>query len=178
MTLQTRRLTLRPLRAEDLEAMAALLGDWEALAQWGPPLDRAGVREWIRRNRRRYEIDGFGRCAVELRESGELIGDCGLIATTVEAVPEVELGWIVRRSQWGRGFATEAAVAWRDFAFGSLGLQRIVSMVTTGNLASRRVAEKIGMTVERTATWSGGPMLMYALTRSCGRYRQSPRGSG
>jgi RimJ/RimL family protein N-acetyltransferase len=165
--LETPRLTLRPLHHDDLDQIAALLGDADGLMHWGPPLDRDGARDWILRNRTRYQTDGFGRCAIELAGTHELIGDCGLIRTTVEGSSEVELGWIVRRTHWGRGFATEAAAAWRDFAFELLGLERIVSMVAADNVASRRVAEKLGMTVARPAIWGGVPMLMYALADPC-----------
>lgn len=163
LRLETARLILRPLELDDLDAMASLLGDAEALTLWGAPLDRDGSLAWIERNRERYRTHGFGRCGVVERETGELIGDCGLIPTEVEGTPEVELGWIVRRSRWGRGIASEAAEAWRDHAFDVLGLDRIVSMVSERNPASRRVAEKLGMTVEREAVWGDSPMLMYAL---------------
>jgi len=165
MRLRTERLVLRELEVADLDALAILLGDAEALALWGEPLDREGARRWIERNQARYESDGFGRCAVVSRETGELIGDCGLHRTTVEGEAEVELGWIVRRSCWGRGIAPEAAAAWCDYAFGPLELPRIVSMIAAENAASRRVAEKLGMNVERPAIWGGEPMLMYALSR-------------
>ena len=158
LRLETRRLTLRPLDENDLDAIRLLLGD----AGWGDPLDCDGARRWIERNLARYEADGFGRCAVVLRRTGELVGDSGLIRTEVEGVAEVELGWIVRKADRGKGIATEAAQAWREHAFTQLGLHRIVSMVSAENLASRRVAEKLGMTIERTAVWGGGPMLMYA----------------
>lgn len=163
--LETERLILRPLRPDDLDAMATLLGDADALALWGDPLDRDGTRAWIERNIARYEADGFGRCAVVLRATDELVGDCGLIGTSVEGTPEVELGWIVRGSHQGQGIATEAAAAWRDFAFDVLMLDRIVSMVSERNPASRRVAEKLGMTMERTAVWGDAPMLMYSRSR-------------
>jgi RimJ/RimL family protein N-acetyltransferase len=161
--LTTDRLELRPLALDDLDALASLLGDAEALTYWGGPLDRDGARLWIERNLDRYEADGFGRCAVILLATREVVGDCGLITTVVEGRPEVELGWIVRRSEWGRGIATEAAAAWRDFAFDTLALERIVSMVNARNVASRRVAEKLGMTVEREALWGDLPHLMYSL---------------
>jgi RimJ/RimL family protein N-acetyltransferase len=161
---ETARLELRPLRPDDLDAMTALLGDADALTHWGEALDREGARSWIERNRVRYEQDGFGRCAVIWRATGELVGDCGLIRTTVENAPEVELGWITRRSHWGLGVATEAAAEWRDAAFSDLGLRRIVSMIDELNTASRRVAEKLGMTLERPAIWGDTPMLMYSLT--------------
>ena len=146
--------------------MATLLGDADALAFWGNPLDRAGTQRWIERNRARHAVDGFGRCAMELRGTGELIGDCGLIRTEIEGGHEVELGWIVRRSHWGRGFATEAGRAWRDYGFSQLLLDRIVSMIVEQNTASRRVAEKLGMSVERTALWDGRPHLMYSISRA------------
>src|SRR5512133_1670991 len=163
--LETRRLTLRPLCDDDLDEICLLLGDAHALVLWGEPLDRDGARQWIERNMARYQADGFGRCAIVLRATGELVGDCGLIRTAVEGLPEVELGWIVSRVHWGKGIATEAAHAWRDHAFRQLGLDRIVSMISEQNVASRRVAQKLGMTVERTAIWDGAPMLMYACAR-------------
>ena len=141
--------------------MTRLLGDREALVLWGEPLDREGARDWIARNRGRYETHGFGRCAVVLGETGELVGDCGLSPTVVEDAAEVELGWIIARAHWGEGLATEAAGAWREYAFDVLGLTRIVSMVSEENIASRRVAEKLGAQVEREAIWDGLPMLMY-----------------
>lgn len=164
-TLQTERLLLRPLSDDDSPELRTLFGDSEALEIWGGPLDEAGVSAWIDRNVARYDRDGFGRCAVILRESGELVGDCGLVRTEVEGSAEVELGWVTRRSHWGKGIATEAAAAWRDLAFGDLGLDRIVSMVSERNVASRRVAEKLGMSVERAAIWGDLPHLMYSLAR-------------
>lgn len=163
---KTLRLGLRPLSLDDLDDLAEMLGDREALSHWGEPLDRQGARHWIERNLARYAADGYGRCAVVLLGTGELVGDCGLISTTVEGTPEVELGWIVRRTHWGKGIATEAAAAWRDFAFEAIGLKRIVSMISPENVASRRVAEKLGMKVEREAVWGGSPHLMYSLARS------------
>jgi ribosomal-protein-alanine N-acetyltransferase len=81
----------------------------------------------------------------------------------VEGRPEVELGWIVRRPHRGGGIANEAGAAWRDFAFDTLGLERIVSMISAENTASRRLAEKLGMTVEREALWGDPPHLMYSV---------------
>ncbi len=150
---------------DDLDEVASLLGDAEALVLWGGPLDRDGARSWIERNLSRYRSHGFGRCAVVWRETGELVGDAGLIPTVVEGQAVVELGWVTRRSHWGSGVATEAGAAWRDHAFDVLGLERIVSMISVENAASRRVAEKLGFAVEREAIWGDLPHLMYALRR-------------
>ena len=163
--MRTDHLELRPLALDDLDELASMLGDAEALLHWGPPLSREESRSWIERNLRRYQDDGFGRCAIILRSTGELVGDCGLARMLLEGRPEVELGWIVRRGHQGKGIATEAAAAWRDYAFGTLGLERVVSMVSEKNVASRRVAEKLGMTVEREAMMDGLPHLMYSVHR-------------
>ena len=164
--LRTERLDLRPLVPEDLDDLAAMLGDPVGMAAWPAPLTYEESRAWISRNRERYGTDGFGRCAVVWRETGELVGDAGLARTEVEGTPEVELGWVVRHDLWGRGIATEAGAAWRDFAFEELGLTRIVSMIDEANAASRRVAEKLGMSLERPAIWGELPMLMYSLERT------------
>jgi RimJ/RimL family protein N-acetyltransferase len=164
--ISTERLDLRSLVPDDLEALAAMLGDPVGMASWPAPLSRDESRAWIERNLARYEVDGFGRCAVVWRESGELVGDAGLIRTEVEGTPEVELGWVVRHDMKGRGIATEAGIAWRDLAFDALGLTRIVSMIDAANAASRRVAEKLGMSLERPAVWGDDRMLMYSLARS------------
>ena len=109
--------------------------------------------------------NGLGRCAVILSETGDLVADVGLIPTTVEGVSEIELGWITRKPWWGMGIATEAAAAWRDYAFLVAGLDRIVSMISDVNIASQRVAEKIGETYERDAVWMNNPMRLYSLSR-------------
>jgi RimJ/RimL family protein N-acetyltransferase len=159
--LVTDRLVLRPLRRDDLDELALLLGDAEGLTEWGPALSREESAHWIERNLRRYQECGLGRCAVILRRTGRLVGDAGLIPTLVEGHPEVELGWIVSRAYRGSGIATEAATAWLRCGYGALGLSRIVSMIRAENTASRRVAEKVGMTVEREATWGELPHLVY-----------------
>lgn len=161
----TKRLLLRPLRPEDVDAMALVYGDADALRFWGPPPTREEIRARIERNRERLDADGFARWAIVVRRSGELVGDAGLSRTDVEGIEEIELGWVVRPDRWGLGYATEAGAAWRDRAFGPLGLRRIVSMIRAENLASRRVAEKLGMAVEREALWNDAPHLMYVLER-------------
>jgi len=164
--LLTERLELRPLESEDLDALAAMLGDPIGMAAWPSPLTFEESKAWVDRNRARYGTDGFGRCAVIWRQTGELVGDAGLIATVVEDTPEIELGWVVRHDMWGRGIATEAGAAWRDYAFEKLRLTRIVSMIDGSNAASRRVAEKLGMSIERPARWGDDLMLMYSLNRA------------
>lgn len=162
----TERLVLRPFVETDEDAMLAVFADAEALRYWGPPLDRAGVRARTERNRERLAADGFARWAVVARDTSELVGDAGLSRTEVAGVEEVELGWVIRPDRWGNGYATEAAAAWLDRAFGPLGLDRVVSMIRRENVASRRVAERLGMSVDGNAFWNDASHLMYVLRRT------------
>ncbi|HYI46622.1 MAG TPA: GNAT family N-acetyltransferase [Actinomycetota bacterium] len=145
--LETDRLRLRPLAEHDLDALHAVLGDPELMRYYPAPFSLADTGEWIDKQLARYTRDGFGLWAMELEETGEMIGDCGLTIQDVDGVGHVEVGWHVRRDMCNQGFATEAAKACRDFAFGEMGLTRLISLVRPENLASCRVAEKLGMTV-------------------------------
>jgi RimJ/RimL family protein N-acetyltransferase len=88
-----------------------------------------------------------------LKDSGELIGDCGCVLQEVEGRNEIEVAYHVRRDLWGRGYATEAAHACMEYAFDQLGAKRVISMIRPENRQSRRVAEKNGMNCEKTIFW-------------------------
>jgi RimJ/RimL family protein N-acetyltransferase len=164
--LETAHLTLREFCPEDVDAVAAVLSDAETMRFYPAPLDRPGVAEWIERNRRRYQVDGFGLWAMLLKSSGQLIGDCGLARQIVDGIPEVEIGYHVRRDLWGRGLAPEAAQACRDYAFAKLSAERLISLIRPENQPSRRVAEKNGMTVWKETVWGGFPHLVYTIQRT------------
>ncbi len=100
-----------------------------------------------------------------LKDSGELIGDCGCFVRELQGNIECELGWHVRRDRWGRGYATEAARHCIDFAFFKLGLKRVIALVRPENLSSCRVAEKNGMTCERVIFWRGYDHRVYVKQR-------------
>jgi len=129
------------------------------------PYSREEVDEWIGRQIGRYAM-GAGLLGVVLRDSGTLIGDCGLVWQEVEGVEEPEIGYHVHREHQGRGYATEAARAVRDYAFGTLGCDHVISMIRPENLASRRVAEKNGLTVNRTIFWRGYDHCVYQLRKA------------
>ncbi|MGA7907043.1 MAG: GNAT family N-acetyltransferase [Candidatus Sulfotelmatobacter sp.] len=163
--LETLRLTLREFLPEDAGALERVLGDPETMRFYPAPFDHTRVEGWIARNRLRYTKDGHGLWAMVLRASGEVIGDCGLTIQSVDGVDEVEVGYHVRRDCWGQGFATEAASACRDFGFARLPVERMISLIRPENLASRRVAEKNGMTVWKQVVWANLPHLVYAIER-------------
>jgi RimJ/RimL family protein N-acetyltransferase len=163
--LGTPRLILREFSTDDADASGNVLSDPETMRFYAAPLDRTGVDEWIARNRVRYAKDGHGLWAMILRTSGELIGDCGLVAQEVEGANEIEIGYHVRRDHWRKGLATEAARACRDFGFAHLPVERLISLIHPANLASRRVAEKNGMTVWKEVIGFGHPTLVYSIPR-------------
>jgi RimJ/RimL family protein N-acetyltransferase len=168
--LETERLSLRPMRRDDTEALQSLFGDPDFMAAFAEaPFDREQMERWVGRNLRHQEAHGYGLYTVVLRSTGQVIGDCGLEHMVLDGVPVVELGYDLRRDLWGQGFATEAASAVRDHAFGKLGLTRLVSLIRVANGASRRVAGKIGMREIRPLRRHDVLYVLYELHRHDGR---------
>jgi RimJ/RimL family protein N-acetyltransferase len=163
--LETDRLLLRHLAPEDLDDLAAILTDAETMRYYARPFTRDESRTWISNNIQRYESDGFGLWAIVLKESGEFVGDCGPVRRFVDDRDEVEIGWQVRRARWRQGIASEAGAACRDYAFGPLGLERVISLIRPENIPSRGVAEKIGMTIEKEIDYKGFTHYVYAQQR-------------
>ena len=161
VVLKTGRLLLREFTPDDADALMGVLGDPVAMQYYPAPFPRDEVEEWIRRNRARYENDGFGMWAMLLKDSAELIGDCGVYVRDLEGAVEFEIAWHVRRDLWGRGYATEAAQHCIEYAFSSLGAERIIALVRPENLGSCRVAEKNGMVSEKVTFWRGYDHCVY-----------------
>lgn len=165
LILETPRLILRKFVLEDAQRLEAVLCDPVTMEFYPAPLDRKGVEGWIEKNLIRYQRDGHGLWAVLLKESNELIGDCGCTLQEVEGKYQVEVGYHVRRDLWGRGYATEAARACMEYAFNTLHAKRVISMIRPPNIASRRVAEKNGLVCEKIILWRDYEHCIYAKTR-------------
>jgi RimJ/RimL family protein N-acetyltransferase len=163
--LQTPRLLLREFTLQDADALALVLSDPETMRYYPAPYDRAGVEQWIERNRDRYRNDGVGLWAMELKETRGLVGDCGVILQHVEGDLLYEIAYHLRRDCWGRGLATEAAIACRDWAFMHLKTDRLISLIRPENLPSRRVAERSGMVLWKEVNWHGLCHLVYSIER-------------
>jgi ribosomal-protein-alanine N-acetyltransferase len=151
--LETERLRLRHLRPADLDAMHAYLSDPKTMLHYPQPFSREFIKDGIEKNIARYLEYGYGLFGVELRESGDFIGDCGLVWQDLDTGPELEVGYHFRREYWGKGYATEAAKACIGFAFDNAKVDHLISLIRPENLASRRVAEKNGLRITRTLTW-------------------------
>ncbi|MGA8540421.1 MAG: GNAT family N-acetyltransferase [Terriglobales bacterium] len=163
--LETSRLRLREFIRSDADALALILSDPETMRYYPAPYDRAGVEQWIERNRQRYQNDSVGLWAMELKKTREMIGDSGIILQQVEGERFCEIGYHLRRDFWGQGLATEAAIACRDWAFAHLNTERLISLIRPENVASRRVAERAGMTLWKEVTWRGIPHYVYSIQR-------------
>lgn len=147
MELRTSRLLLRPWRDADLPAYAALNAD-KQVRRWFPgALTRARSDDEAARLQRHIEAHGFGFWAVEVPGVAPFIGFVGLkwVSFAAPFAPAVEAGWRLAREHWGKGYAAEAAEAALAHGFGPLGLTEIVAFAVPGNLASRRVMERVGM---------------------------------
>ena len=144
--LETQRLLLRPMLATDLEALYGIFTDPRVMASFGvEPFNREQMQAWLQRNLDHQRQFGYGLFSVILKEDRTLIGDCGLENMELDGQAVAELGYDFRSAYWNQGYATEAARAVRDYAFDVLHLPKLVSLIRVGNLASRRVAEKVGM---------------------------------
>jgi RimJ/RimL family protein N-acetyltransferase len=155
--LETERLRLRQWRDDDADAYAALCADPDVM-RWlgaaGAPLTRAEASTQMNGFRTRWVDEGFGLWCATAKPSDECVGFIGLAIPRFlpEVLPAVEIGWRLARAQWGQGLATEGARATLDFAFGTLGLDRLVSITRPENRNSWNVMQKLGMTLERKTT--------------------------
>ncbi len=151
MTIETERLDLRPLEAGDLDAWAAFLADPEAtrLLHFPEPHSREQSAELLVRTIERAQ-GPVAMYAARLRETGETAGFVGYSPRTLDGGDELELGWLLLPAFHGRGYATEAARALRQLVQG-----RVVSLIRVENLASQRVALKLGMRRERELAFAG-----------------------
>ncbi|WP_394327592.1 GNAT family N-acetyltransferase [Paenibacillus macquariensis] len=146
--IETERLYLRQYEDDDFTSLYAIFSDPETMSYYPAPFSIQKTRDWIKRNQERYVTDGFGLWAICLKGTNEVIGDCGLVKQIIDNCVEVEIGYHILKRLWGKGFASEAANACKTYGFHQIGLKKMVSIIDPDNLASIRVAEKIGFTKE------------------------------
>lgn len=166
MKLQTSRLTLREMGREDYDALFAVWGDGDVMRHYPYRFDEERVRQWIENNLERYRVLGFGLWAAELRESGRLIGDCGLTMQNIHGRICPEIGYHIHRDFQRQGYGREAARACRDWAFENTPFQVLYSYMVRENRPSAAVAAANGMTLtDRYRDDLGRETLVYAITR-------------
>ena len=145
---ETERLGLREMTDGDFPALCRMLQDTQVMYAYEHAFPDEEAWEWLRRQQERYRRDGFGLWAVVEKETGVMVGQCGLSWQSLgdgRQVPEV--GYLLERAAWHKGYATEAARACRDYAFEILGFEEVYSIIRDNNLPSQAVARRNGMTV-------------------------------
>ncbi len=149
MTMETERLLLREMTPDDFGALYRVLADPGIMRHYPYAFDEDRVRSWIARNVNRYRECGFGLWAVCLKDTGEMIGDCGLTLQNIDGKTLPEIGYHIRRDCQRKGYAREAAAAVRDWAFRHTDYPALYSYCKYTNEPSIRTAESIGMRFER-----------------------------
>jgi [ribosomal protein S5]-alanine N-acetyltransferase len=165
---ETPRLMLRKFDEGDVEALFGFRGDPEVMRFSVAGLEtREDIQtKYLPSCIRRYSRDGFGQWAVIRRSDGRCIGECGICVQVVDGIREYEISYRLRRDCWGLGLATEAARACLDYGFKEARLTRLISIIEAENVASIRVAEKMGMSLEKRATFHRVSALIYGVTHA------------
>lgn len=145
----TDRLSLRELTEADVPELKAILQDPLAMVAYEGAFSDAEVAEWLERMQERYRKDGFALWAAVLRDTGQMIGQCGLTIQDIDGLEVIEVGYLFNRAHWHKGYAVEGATACRDYAFTALGAHEVYAQVRDINTASMNVAIRLGMTVQR-----------------------------
>jgi len=167
MFLETERLFLRDMQDEDFDALFKVLADRDIMKHYPYTFDDKRVKNWIFRNKERYEILGFGLWSVCLKATGEMIGDCGLSMQTINGVIRPEIGYHIRGDMQRKGYAKEASIAVRDWAFRNTPFNTIYSYLNYMNEASARTAMSYGCKlVDEYPDNDMGKILVYAITRA------------
>lgn len=147
--LETPRLYLRKIQTDDYKSIGSILQDVDVMYAWEHAFSDEEVIQWIDENIMRYDRDGYSYWAVIEKTSDRLIGVTGLISEEADHDSYVGIGYIYKKSYWGNGYAFEAASACIDYAFNVLHLSEMTAQIRPENTASRKVAERLGMSVKK-----------------------------
>ncbi|HWQ50325.1 MAG TPA: GNAT family N-acetyltransferase [Terriglobales bacterium] len=146
--IETARLGLRKLEDGDFEALFPILGDPEVMYAWEHGFSDAEVREWLGKNQKRYERDGFSYFAAIDRATGRLVGVIGPLMEDIDGMLVPGVAYIVGKEHWGQGYAPEGAAACIRYLFSQRGADKVIASIRPDNAASLRVAKKLGMAKE------------------------------
>ena len=142
--IETKRLLLREMTAQDFDALFRVLTDPDIMQHYPSVFNETGVQNWINKNMERYRIFGFGLWAVCLKDTGEVIGDCGLTMQLVNGQIKPEIGYHIRKDHQRQGYAKEAALAVRDWTFTNTPFQVVYSYMKHTNEPSAKTALAYG----------------------------------
>ena len=152
MILVTERLYLREMDPADFPALCEILQDEDTMYAYEGAFNDSEAREWLERQISRYQKWNFGLWAVVLKETGKMIGQCGLTMQPWKETEVLEIGYLFNRAYWHKGYAAEAAGGCKKYAFEVLQADEVCSIIRDTNTASQKVAVRCGMT--KTDSWT------------------------
>ncbi len=166
--LETERLILREYTPDDFNGLYDILSDSETMKHYPSPYDKNGTMRWLSWSFDNYEKYGLGLWAIELKENGEFIGDCGITMQNIDGQTLPEIGYHVNKKYWRQGFAKEAAASVRDWLFNNTEFDSVYSYMNSANVASYSTAAAIGMKKIKTYSDKNGIVYcVYEITREC-----------
>ncbi len=170
MKIETNRLFLREYVWADFDALFEIFSDPETMQHYPKPFDGKRTRDWIQWNLDNYQTYGFGLWAIVRKDTGELIGDCGLTLQNIDGQMLPEIGYHVHKKYWRQGFGSEAARAVRDWAFQHTDYDTLYSYMKYTNVGSYSTALANGMTkIKEYPDEKNTISYAYAITRDAWR---------
>jgi len=166
LKLETSRLLLRPNVERDIDHWTRFMSSEACLEyfpayQQGNPEDHA--TKWIEKQIGNYDAGKYGMLSVIEKDTGAYVGQCGLLHQSIDGADELEIGYSLLSTMWGKGYATEAAVALKQWAFEQNIVQSLISIIHQENESSKRVAQRMGMTLDKTMNWKDLPVCIYRM---------------
>ena len=147
MIIETERLFLREMQQSDYPSLCKILQDADVMYAYEGAFSGSETQEWLDKQIRNYKNYGFGLWAVTLKTTGEMIGDCGLTMQAYKGGKILEIGYHLQKKYWHNGYAAEAAIACKRYAFETLKADEVFSIIRDNNTASQNVAKRNGMTI-------------------------------
>ena len=147
MILETNRLYLREMEQSDFNSLCKFLQDFEVMYAYEHAFSNDEVQAWLDNQIRRYKQYGFGLWAIIKKDTNECIGDCGLTYQDFNGKEVLEIGYHLQKKFWHQGFATEVAIACKEYAFNNLKANEVFSIIRDNNIPSQKVAIRNGMTI-------------------------------
>ncbi|MEG0751815.1 MAG: GNAT family N-acetyltransferase [Oscillospiraceae bacterium] len=143
--IETKRLFLREMQQSDYKDLCKILQDKDVMYAYEGAFSDDETQSWLDKQLYRYQEDGFGLYAVILKETGEMIGQCGPTIQDYNNEKVVEIGYLFQKAYWHKGYAIEAASACKEYAFAVLDAGEVFSIIRDTNIASQNVARRNGM---------------------------------
>ena len=143
MILETERLYFRRMNQNDFKSLCKILQDEKTMYAYEGAFSDGEVQEWLDRQISRYEKWGFGLWAMVLKETDEMIGQCGLTMQPWKEEEVLEVGYLLQRNYWHKGYATEAARACKKYAFEILNAKEVCSIIRDTNAASQNLSKSV-----------------------------------